>query len=92
MDNSRLLMLKLMHCFLRLLMVNVRLLIARVMDKRTKFEEHERKESPNTSVCVSCHNLIFYFLVEKIYRVEHWNCNVTLIQVCNTGVALVLIH
>ena len=55
------------------------------MDKRTKFEEHERKESPNASVCASCHNLIFYFLVEKIYRVEHWNCNVTLIQVCNTG-------
>ena len=62
------------------------------MDERTKFEEHKRKEALNTSVCVSCHNLIFYFLGEKKYRVEHWNCNVTLIQVCNPSVGLVLIH
>ena len=33
-----------------------------------------------TSVCVYCHNLIFYLLGEKKFMVEQWNSNITLIQ------------
>ena len=41
------------------------------------FEEKNRK----FGACVDCHNVIIHSLGEKNYIIEHWNCNITMIQV-----------